>query len=158
MNNLENLFSSYFDILNDNGIAKYLQTKFIPVNFDKLDSTEKLWEKHDIGIKSTKIKETPPKQSLFQTPFLLQEGLLPLHPEIPELQVLLSRAMQLFLLSCQQACSYCELPKLFLKHPCQNPFPQIWQSFPCPLALSFLKPLIQLAFPTALLESPLHSS
>jgi len=64
MNNIDNLFSSYFDIINNTGFAKYLQTKHIPVSFKKLDSTKILWEKHKKSQKSTKIKEIPPKQSL----------------------------------------------------------------------------------------------
>jgi len=38
----------YFDILEKNKTAQYLQSKYTPVSFDIAESTEKLWEKHDI--------------------------------------------------------------------------------------------------------------
>ena len=57
------LLSNYFEILKENRIAKYLQCKYTPAFFDKSDSVEKLWLKHDQILKNIKLSDSIPKQS-----------------------------------------------------------------------------------------------
>lgn len=64
MKKIENTYLSYFDILENKTIAKYLQSKYKPVSFKLSDSMEILWKKHEEGLKSTIIKEILPDQSL----------------------------------------------------------------------------------------------
>ena len=64
MGEIETILSEYFQILEENRTAKYLECKHIPVSFDKSDSTDSLWKKHDQTIKNPKIDEVEPKQSL----------------------------------------------------------------------------------------------
>ena len=58
------LLSKYFEILEENRTAKYLQCKHIPVSFNKSDSTENLWKKHDKALQDVKLEGIEPKQSL----------------------------------------------------------------------------------------------
>lgn len=58
------LLSKYYDILEENRTAKYLQCKHIPVFFSNSESTSKLWEKHDKALQSMKLSDIEPKQSL----------------------------------------------------------------------------------------------
>ena len=58
------LLSKYYNILEEKGTAKYLQCKQVPINFKTLESTEKLWEKHDKSLKNIKLSDTEPEQSL----------------------------------------------------------------------------------------------
>ena len=64
MNIVKGLLSEYFDILDENREAKYLVCKHTNVSFNKSDSTEKLWKKHDDVLKNQKISDLLPKQSL----------------------------------------------------------------------------------------------
>jgi putative pyruvate formate lyase activating enzyme len=54
----------YFDILEKNKTAQYLQSKYTPVSFDIAESTEKLWEKHDTALKNIKTTNVKPLQTL----------------------------------------------------------------------------------------------
>ena len=60
----KNLLSKYYNILKENGIAKYQQCKNIPVSFKKNESTDELWIKHDNSINKWKLDEVEPEQSL----------------------------------------------------------------------------------------------
>jgi len=58
------LLSTYFDILEENGTAQYLQCKHVPVSFMTSESTNNLWKKHDEAMQTAKLCDTEPKQSL----------------------------------------------------------------------------------------------
>jgi putative pyruvate formate lyase activating enzyme len=58
------ILPSYFDILEKNKTAQYLQSKYTPVSFDIAESTEKLWEKHDASLNNQKTSTTEPPQTL----------------------------------------------------------------------------------------------
>ena len=59
-----NILSNYFQIIDEDRTAKYLQSKNIPVSFDKSDSIEILCKIHDDSLDYTKIKDIEPNQSL----------------------------------------------------------------------------------------------
>ena len=61
---VRNLLSDYFEILEENRKAKYLLCKKVPVNFSTSESTNDLWKKHEKTIKTFKVEDTKPKQSL----------------------------------------------------------------------------------------------
>ena len=61
MDETRTLLSKYFDILEDNGTAKYLQCKSIPISFKNSDSTDILWKKHDKSIQNEKLYDIEPK-------------------------------------------------------------------------------------------------
>ena len=46
MINIRDILPRYFDILEENRIAKYIQCKYVPVRFSKTESIKSLWEKH----------------------------------------------------------------------------------------------------------------
>jgi len=54
----------YFNILEENGNAKYLQCKYIPVRFSKTENNKSLWEKHRSAIENTKLCDIIPEKSL----------------------------------------------------------------------------------------------
>ena len=58
------LLSKYFAVLEENGVANYLQCKQTPVSFNPVDSLENLWVKHDEALKNKIIQDTKPEQSL----------------------------------------------------------------------------------------------
>jgi uncharacterized Fe-S radical SAM superfamily protein PflX len=47
MNEIRSILSNYFEILEENRSAKYLLTKTVLIDFDKSESTDELWKKHD---------------------------------------------------------------------------------------------------------------
>lgn len=64
MGDIRNLLSDYFEILEENRTAKYLQCKHIPISFKELESIDNLWKKHDQAIQNVKLGDIEPKQSL----------------------------------------------------------------------------------------------
>ncbi|MDH7506300.1 MAG: radical SAM protein [Candidatus Thermoplasmatota archaeon] len=64
MNWTRTLLSSYFQILEENKTAKYLQSKKIPVDFNKSESIDDLWKKHNDKTRKMKINDNEIKQSL----------------------------------------------------------------------------------------------
>ena len=58
------LLSDYFDIFEENRIAKFLQSKDVHVIFKNTDSTGNLWKVHDRSINNLKISDVRPNQSL----------------------------------------------------------------------------------------------
>jgi len=64
MGEIRILLSKYFDILDENRTAKYLQCKHIPVSFKITDSTDNLWKIHNSITKNIKLVDIEPKQSL----------------------------------------------------------------------------------------------
>jgi putative pyruvate formate lyase activating enzyme len=64
MINVRNIFPRYFDILEENGTARYIQCKHVSVNFSKSETTDILWEKHDNAIQNIKLCDIKPEKSL----------------------------------------------------------------------------------------------
>lgn len=64
MNDIRSILSNYFNILEENGIAHYIQCKNVPVAFDITESTDNLWKKHDNYLKKIKVSDTEPETSL----------------------------------------------------------------------------------------------
>jgi len=64
MNQIRNIFQNYFNILEENGISKYLISKHIAVEFDNSESTNDLWKKHDKYLKNLKVSDTEVIKSL----------------------------------------------------------------------------------------------
>jgi putative pyruvate formate lyase activating enzyme len=58
------LLSDYFDILEENRTAKFLQCKDVPVVFNIKDTDENLWKIHDDTINNLKLSDVKPTQSL----------------------------------------------------------------------------------------------
>ena len=58
------LLSDYFDILEENRIAKFLQSKDVPVIVNNTDSSGNLWKVHDRSINNLKLSDVRPNQSL----------------------------------------------------------------------------------------------
>jgi len=63
MNEIRSILSNYFEILEENRSTKYLLTKTVLVDFDKSESTDELWKKHD-KIKKESPIDNESKQSL----------------------------------------------------------------------------------------------
>jgi len=64
MGNIRYLLSDYFNILEENKSSKYLQCKHIPISYNKSESTDELWKKHNKVIKDIRIQDAEPKTSL----------------------------------------------------------------------------------------------
>ncbi len=64
MGEIKNLLSDYFDILEENRTAKFLQCKDINVNFNTKYSTHKLCKLHDKSINNLKLSDFRPNESL----------------------------------------------------------------------------------------------
>jgi putative pyruvate formate lyase activating enzyme len=64
MEKLRSILPNYFNIFEENTLAKYIQCKYIPVSFNKSESTKDLWKKHDNALQKIKLSEVKPKQSL----------------------------------------------------------------------------------------------
>ncbi len=58
------LLPKYHDILEDQGIAQYLNCKHIPVSFELTQSTGELWRIHDEALQLMKVQNSLPKPSL----------------------------------------------------------------------------------------------
>jgi len=64
MINVRDVLPRYFDILEENGIAKFIQCKYVPVRFSKTEAIKSLWEKHGAAIENTKLCDIIPEKSL----------------------------------------------------------------------------------------------
>lgn len=64
MNQIRDIFQNYFNILEGNGISKYIISKHIPVEFDNSESTKDLWKKHYNYLKNHKVSDNEVEQSL----------------------------------------------------------------------------------------------
>lgn len=69
------LLPRYHDILSGEGTAKYLTSKYIPVSFDRSQSTDELWGIHDKTLQGLKVQNTPPAVSLLDLKIELAERL-----------------------------------------------------------------------------------
>jgi len=58
------LLPRYYDILEDQGTAQYLDCKQVQVSFDPSTPLAGLWGIHDSALEHLKIQDTPPSQSL----------------------------------------------------------------------------------------------
>ncbi|MFW6119989.1 MAG: radical SAM protein [Petrotogales bacterium] len=64
MSGFRSILLNYFNILEENGIAQYIQCKHIPVSFDNTESTDSLWKKHDNALQTEKVGDIEPENSL----------------------------------------------------------------------------------------------
>jgi len=64
MSDIKTILPRYFNILEKNETAQYLHSKYIPVHFDIIESTKKLWEQHDTALKNKKTTNEEPTQTL----------------------------------------------------------------------------------------------
>ena len=64
MSDARSILLEYFEIIEENRTALYINCKFSPISFDTSESTNVLWQKHDQAIKSLKVSDVQPKQSL----------------------------------------------------------------------------------------------
>src|SRR4030042_2091041 len=64
MKEIRSILYNYFEILEENRSSKYLLCKTVSVDFDKSESTDELWEKHDKINKKVDPENNIPKQSL----------------------------------------------------------------------------------------------
>ena len=64
MGETRNLLSDYFDILEENKTAKFLQCKDVTVTFNNKDSSNKLWKFHEKLIDNLRLSDIRPNQSL----------------------------------------------------------------------------------------------
>jgi putative pyruvate formate lyase activating enzyme len=58
------LLSDYFDILEENRTAKFLQCNDVPVTFNNKNSTDNLWKFHDKSLNNFNLSDVRPNQSL----------------------------------------------------------------------------------------------
>ncbi len=59
-----NLLANYYRIIEENQPAKYIQSKYNPVEFSADETVEELWKKHVKYANKKGIKDVKPKQSL----------------------------------------------------------------------------------------------
>ena len=59
-----NILTNYFGILEQNRIPKFIQSKYIEVDFDNKEKIEDLWKIHDKALEKIKLCETKPDQSI----------------------------------------------------------------------------------------------
>jgi putative pyruvate formate lyase activating enzyme len=64
MNENRSILSKYFEILEESRSSKYLHCKTVSGNFDKSESTDELWKKHDKINKKVAPVDNISKQSL----------------------------------------------------------------------------------------------
>jgi putative pyruvate formate lyase activating enzyme len=69
------LLPKYHDILEEQGMAEYLNCKQIPVSFERTQSTDELWHLHDDTLQLMKVQNTLPKQSLLDLKIELADRL-----------------------------------------------------------------------------------
>jgi putative pyruvate formate lyase activating enzyme len=75
MNTAQSLLPKYFDILEEQGTAQYLDCKYIPVLFEESQSTDELWHTHDEALELMKVQNTIPKRSLLDLKIELADRL-----------------------------------------------------------------------------------
>jgi len=69
------LLPKYHEILEEQGIAQYLDCKRIPVSFDVTQPTDELWRTHDESLELMKVQNTPSKSSLLDLKIELADRL-----------------------------------------------------------------------------------
>jgi putative pyruvate formate lyase activating enzyme len=73
MNTVRSLLPKYYDILEGQGTARYLDCKHIQVLFDSSTSINDLWSIHNKALLQMKMQNTPPQQSLLDLKIELAE-------------------------------------------------------------------------------------
>ncbi len=69
------LLPKYHAILEENGVARYLDCKQVPVSFQKYQTTEELWAIHEKALKSLDVQNTLPEPSLLDLKIELADRL-----------------------------------------------------------------------------------
>ena len=72
---LRALLPKYHDILEENGTARYLNCKHIPVSFEKSQSTDELWHIHDEALSLFNVQNMMPTPSLLDLKIELADRL-----------------------------------------------------------------------------------
>jgi len=72
---VQSLLPKYYDILEGQGTAQYLECKNISVLFDSSKSINDLWNIHDKALLKMKMQNTPPQQSLLDLKIELADRL-----------------------------------------------------------------------------------
>ena len=72
---VRSLLPKYHAILEEQGIAQYLDCKHIPVSFDVTQPTDELWCTHDEALQLMKVQNTRPKPSLLDLKIELADRL-----------------------------------------------------------------------------------
>jgi putative pyruvate formate lyase activating enzyme len=75
MMTVRSLLPKYHEILEEQGIAQYLDCKRIPVSFDVTQPTDELWRTHDESLELMKVQNTPSKPSLLDLKIELADRL-----------------------------------------------------------------------------------
>jgi putative pyruvate formate lyase activating enzyme len=75
MMTVRSLLPKYHAILEEQGIAQYLDCKHIPVSFDVTQLTDELWRTHDEALQLMKVQNTLPKPSLLDLKIELADRL-----------------------------------------------------------------------------------
>lgn len=75
MNTARSLLPKYWNILEENGTAQYLNCKHVPVFFDLSESTDELWSIHDDALQLMKVQDTTPTRSLLDLKIELADRL-----------------------------------------------------------------------------------
>jgi putative pyruvate formate lyase activating enzyme len=75
VNTARSLLPKYWNILEENGTAQYLNCKHIPVFFDLSESTDELWSIHDDALQLMKVQDTTPTRSLLDLKIELADRL-----------------------------------------------------------------------------------
>ena len=73
MNIENNLLNNYFSMINNETISGFLQCKYCPVDFNKSDSNEELWRKHDESLKNMSLSDIISDNSLLDLKIELAE-------------------------------------------------------------------------------------
>lgn len=69
------LLPKYHQILEEQGMAQYLDCKHIPVSFERTQSTDDLWHTHDEALQLIKVQNILPKPSLLDLKIELADRL-----------------------------------------------------------------------------------
>lgn len=64
MNDVKVILPKYFEILEENRLPQFIQSKHSYVSFNDTDSIDNLWKQHDIAIKELKVRDVKPDQSI----------------------------------------------------------------------------------------------
>jgi len=75
VNTARSLLPKYWNILEENGTAQYLNCKHVPVFFDLSESTDELWSIHDDALQLMKVQDTTPTRSLLDLKIELADRL-----------------------------------------------------------------------------------
>ena len=75
VNTARSLLPKYWNILEENGTAQYLNCKHVPVFFDLSESTDELWNIHDDALQLMKVQDTTPTRSLLDLKIELADRL-----------------------------------------------------------------------------------